>query len=157
MRTFRINADTGEKLTERAERFVQSPTEVWRIVLSRKVFTASELLVLQTMSQYLTFWDNAVVEHGRGLGVTDIAARCGLDKAAVSRHIRALEKKNALMYKRGGRLDAWHINPELYHRGPVDPHIRKDFSATYQAKVMAGHAPVPRKHKTIHLVQASMR
>jgi DNA-binding MarR family transcriptional regulator len=106
MRTFRVNARTGEILPARATRFVQAPTEVWRHVLSLKVFTAGELLVLQTMSQYLTFWDNAVVDHGRGLGVTDIAARCGLDKATVSRHVRRLERKNALLYKRGSRLDA---------------------------------------------------
>ena len=35
----------------RAERFVQGPTEVWRQVLTYKVFTAGELMVLQTMSQ----------------------------------------------------------------------------------------------------------
>lgn len=59
------------------------------------------------------------------------------------------------LYKRGGELDAWHINPELYHRGPVDPHIRKDFNVAYQARVMAGRIPIPRKHKTIHLVNAN--
>ena len=141
-----VDLETGEHVI-RAEEFFIGTKVTWRALEGNGVLTLAEERVLHVCMAYVQYGSNAVWEHGP-LTISDIADRCTMDRANVSRCVTRLIRKNCLLFEKAGKLAAYYVNPAIVRCGTKEQlaSLADRFNQQRQAYVLQGDEGV-RWHK----------
>ncbi len=123
-----VYKETGQTASRsRQKQFSIKMDRAWRLIHMYGFFTNGEELLLNRLSDYLSY-ENAISHKGERLEPMQMADLIGMDRGQFSRTLKKLIRKNAIGIWVSGDKMTYYMNPELYRKGNSQKDLLQKFA-----------------------------
>lgn len=153
VKEYLVDEKTGETQSvahlPREPHFARVYQEAKLVMRQQGVFTLAERDLLDALEACVEIGSNALAEKHHAYSLRELAERVNLDQGNVSRTMRQLIRKNAVVVVERGDGKTYYVNPTLFAAGPIDPWVRELFTTRLRERLREG-AEAVRDHRRVY-------